>query len=175
MNLLAPEKLHQFCPRSALYFKGLLRCQEKYQIDTPNRIAAFLGQVHCASGGFLHVKEMWGPSELQERYENNAQLGNNKPGDGLKFRGRGLLPIRGRMYYNVCSLSMFSDKRLLATPEILELPEFAVLSAGWVWHSRGLNKFADEWDVDRITTLLGGLRKEERKRLSEEARAILNR
>src|SRR5713226_5275188 len=67
-------------------------CQQ-YHIDTPNRVAMFLSQCLHESGGFVYMKEIWGPTAWQIKYENNLDLGNTNPGDGKLFLGRGLIDI----------------------------------------------------------------------------------
>jgi putative chitinase len=52
-----------------------------YGIDTPQRQAAFLAQIGHESGGLKFVREIWGPTAVQERYEGRKDLGNTKPGE----------------------------------------------------------------------------------------------
>ncbi|MOA28483.1 hypothetical protein D3C78_1494270 [compost metagenome] len=51
---------------------------------------------------------------------------------------------------------MFGDSRLLATPELLEQPVYASMSAGWFWHRAGLNTLADKGDFLTITKRING-------------------
>ena len=62
----------------------------EYDITGPVRVAAFLAQVGHESGGFKYTREIWGPTAAQKRYEGRKDLGNTQPGDGSKYRGRGL-------------------------------------------------------------------------------------
>lgn len=76
-----------------------------------------------------------------------AQRLGNKPqadGDGQRYRGRGLIQITGRDNYEACSEALFGDSRLLNTPDLLEQPVYASLSAGWFWQRAGLNSLADK-------------------------------
>ena len=59
-----------------------------YAIDSPKRQAAFIAQIGHESGRLIYVRELWGPTPAQERYEGRADLGNTEKGDGFKFRGR---------------------------------------------------------------------------------------
>lgn len=112
-------------------------------IHSDLRIAHFISQIGHESGGFKYVREIWGPTAAQRRYEGRADLGNNQPGDGKKFMGRGLIQITGRANYAEASKDMFGDDRLLNTPELLEQPEYASQSAVWFWSKRNLNQLAD--------------------------------
>ena len=70
-----------------------------FGINTPARQAAFLAQVGHESGGLHWLVEIWGPSETQRRYETRQDLGNNEPGDGARFKGRGWIQLTGRNNY----------------------------------------------------------------------------
>lgn len=85
-----------------------------------------------------------------------VNLGNSQPGDGWKFRGRGLKQITGRVNYIAVSGALFDDDRLLANPALLEKPEYAAMSAGAFWDSRDLNYLADQDDVEAITLKVNG-------------------
>lgn len=56
-----------------------------------------------------------------------ADLGNFNPGDGWRYRGRGLLQTTGRFNYN--SLTQSTGIDFLNNPDLLEQPEFAVKSS----------------------------------------------
>lgn len=83
-------------------------------------------------------------------------LGNTEPGDGWKFRGRGLKQITGRDNYRRCSLELFGDDTLLKTPELLEQEPWASVSAGWFWQAKGLNAMSDDDDVKAVTKRVNG-------------------
>ncbi len=80
------------------------------------------------------------------------RLGNKGPGDGWKYRGRGLIQITGLDNYRACSIGVKTD--LLLVPELLEKDEYAMRSAGWFWQSRNCGKYAG--DVERVTLLING-------------------
>lgn len=133
-----------------------------YAINTPARQSAFLAQIGHESGGLRYVREIWGPTPAQARYEGRADLGNTQPGDGKRFRGRGLIQMTGRANYAStrdrlqakfpnCKVPDFE-----ACPEALAVPKWAALSAGDFWESRGLNALADEGDFERITKRING-------------------
>lgn len=96
-------------------------------------------------------------------------------GDGQRYRGRGLIQITGHNNYLRCSLALFGDERLLRTPELLELPQWAAESAAWFWWVNGLSLLADKEQFNTITRRInGGLNGlEDRLQLWGRARAVL--
>jgi len=125
-----------------------------FDIDTLPRTAAFLAQISHESGGLHFVRELWGPTPEQLRYEGRADLGNLRSGDGFRYRGRGLIQITGRANYartrDGLRLRGLQCPDFEAEPEKLELPHWAALSAGLYWASHGLNELADAGDFVRI-------------------------
>uniref|UniRef100_UPI000641983E glycoside hydrolase family 19 protein n=1 Tax=Pseudomonas lundensis TaxID=86185 RepID=UPI000641983E len=124
------------------------------QIVGSKRVAAFIAQIGHESGQLKYVKEIWGPTTAQARYEGRADLGNTRPGDGSKYRGRGLIQITGRANYKACGEAL--DLDLINQPELLEKPQQACMSAAWFWASRGLNTLADAGQFDKITQRING-------------------
>ena len=127
---------------------------DEFEINTPDRQAAFLAQVGHESGGLHWLVELWGPTPAQTRYEGRADLGNTEPGDGYRFRGRGLLQTTGRANYE--STGDCLDSPLLDSPELLGTPELACRSAAWFWKKHGLNELADAGEFEIITRRING-------------------
>jgi putative chitinase len=125
------------------------------KINTRLRIAAFLAQIGHESGSLFYVKELGGPSYFA-KYDGRKDLGNTQQGDGAKFCGRGLIQVTGRANYGRASQALFSDDRLLKTPELLEQPEWAAKSAVWYWSTRNLNALADADRFTDITKAING-------------------
>jgi putative chitinase len=142
--------------KAIIYAEPLNDAMQMYGVNTAARIAAFLAQVGHESGRLQFVKEIWGPDkcEWQKRYEMNADLGNDQPGDGFKFRGRGLIQITGRYNYTICGQDL--GLPLVEKPEILESPKYAAMSAGWFWDKHHLNNKADADDFSGITRVING-------------------
>lgn len=122
----------------------------EFSIDTPDREAMFLAQVAHESGGFHYVKEL----ASGQAYEGRADLGNIEQGDGIRFKGRGLIQITGRNNYRECGAALGLD--LVENPESLELSDLAARSAAWFWQTHGLNELADKGDFLRITKRING-------------------
>jgi putative chitinase len=151
----------------------------KYDINTPKRQAAFIGQCSHESVNFTRLEEslnysperltkVW-PSRFPDlttatKYGYNPQalankvyagrLGNNQEGDGWKYHGRGLIQLTGRENYERCGSSLGVD--LIGNPDWLLDPKYAALSAGWYWNKHGLNELADAQEHGIITKRING-------------------
>jgi putative chitinase len=149
-----------------------------YDIDTPPRLAAFLAQIGHESGGLRHTRELWGPTPPQARYEGRADLGNTQPGDGSRYRGRGLIQTTGR--YNHCRVrdrlraKLGADRvpDFEATPEALEEPRWSAWSAADYWDDKALNALADAGQFTRITQRINGGLNGQADREARHARAL---
>lgn len=144
------------CPpeRAALFAPHLAAACHHHHIDTRARLAAFLAQIGHESGGLRWVREI----ANGQAYEGRASLGNTQPGDGPRYRGRGLIQITGRFNYRATarSLQPLGAPDFEAEPEALELPQWAAWSAADYWASRGLNELADAGDFEAITRRING-------------------
>ena len=151
----------------------------KYDIDTPKRQAAFIGQGSYESANFTHLQEnlnysaqrlmqVW-PSRFPyiiaaEPYAHNPEklanfvyagrMGNLQDGDGYTYRGRGLIQITGREMYTKCGNALGID--LIDNTDLLLTPEYAALSAGWFWNKHGLNALADAQEYGTMTRRING-------------------
>ena len=109
-------------------------------------------------GGLLAILSlMAGSAWVAWAWQANAygsRMGNTAPGDGWKYRGRGLIQITGKNNYRACGEALGLD--LIAQSELLEKPQHACMSAAWFWASRGLNTLADAGKFDTITARING-------------------
>lgn len=131
--------------RSAQWVAPLQGACDKYEINTPLRLAAFMATVGVESGRLLWTAELWGPTLAQQEYDPPSAkakgLGNTDAGDGFKYRGRGLIQVTGKANYAICGLAL--NLPLIDHPELLQQPDNAALSAAWFWHNSNLNQWAD--------------------------------
>ncbi|MQU29068.1 glycoside hydrolase family 19 protein [Pseudomonas helleri] len=141
-------------PVAGVFIPVLNTAMNRYQIFGSKRVAAFIAQIGHESGQLKYVKEIWGPTAAQIRYDGRADLGNTQPGDGSKYRGRGLIQITGRANYVECGEALGLD--LINRPELLEKPQHACMSAAWFWASRGLSTLADAGSFSKITSRING-------------------
>lgn len=132
-------------------------------ISTIQRAAAFLAQIGHESGRLKYVRELWGPTSQQLRYEGTdlaERLGNTEKGDGFLYRGRGLIQVTGRYNYRKTYSNL--SKYFTDVPDFEEEPSrlseqrWAALSAGMYWIDNNLNSFVDKGDFVGLTKAING-------------------
>jgi putative chitinase len=196
MSEITSDQLSRAVPSAnaddlAKYVEPLDETLERFEINTPGRIAAFLAQIAHESGDFRHAEEnlnySWQglratfpkyfptdavaqtyhrqPEKIANRaYANRNGNGDEASGDGWRFRGRGLIQITGRANYLAYSVAI-GDPSVLDDPDQVKQERHAALSAGWFWSSHGLNALADVGDEASFTTITrrinGGLNGQE--------------
>ena len=178
------EQLQQIIPKNpyvSYWHNALEQLLPDYQIDTPQRLAAFLAQCAHESGGFLFIKEnlnykwqslrkvfpKYFPSDdLAKQYEKQPErianriyanrMGNGPEdsGDGYRFCGRGLIQVTGRDNYSWFAASL--DITPEEASEYMETFEGAAQSACWFWESNNLNQWADRGDILTLTKRING-------------------
>lgn len=159
--------------RATTFAPLLNEAMGRYQIDTPLRQAHFLAQIGHESGRLQHTREIWGPTAAQTRYEGRKDLGNTEPGDGSRYRGRGLIQVTGRANYARASKALGQD--FVGNPEMLESPRWAAMSAAEFWGRNGCNALADADDVLALTKRINGGENglADRKKLLDAAKRVL--
>lgn len=136
--------------RARIYAPIIERECARYGIDTPLRVAHFIAQIAHESGSLRYTEEI----ASGKAYEGRADLGNTHAGDGVRFKGRGLIQLTGRANYTDYSAEVGFD--YVAHPERLSQPEDAVRVSAWFWADRGLNAYADRDEVMAITRRING-------------------
>ena len=155
MRVIAYDQLIRIMPyakqRADKFIDPLNAAMKEFDISENGiREAAFLAQIAHESGELRYVEEL----ATGEAYEGRDDLGNLYTGDGIKYKGRGLIQLTGRANYEACGEALGLD--LIACPELLEEPENACRSAAWFWQTHGLNELADKHDFLRITKRING-------------------
>jgi len=155
-------------------YKTLL---DKNCIDTRLRLSHFFAQIEHESGlkpisenlnysasGLKRVfrryftdletiKYQRKPEMIANRvYANRMGNGDEKSGDGWKYRGRGFLQITGKSNYTLLSKETGID--YLSKPELLLNEADAMISALWYWNSNNINRYADLDDLDSVSDLI---------------------
>jgi putative chitinase len=171
--------------KCSLYTKAFNEVLPLYTMDSPKRIAAFLGQIAVESGELKYDKEL--PSKYNKKnlsdksepvgtlYEGRKNLGNIHPGDGPKFIGRGILQLTGRSNYETMSKKLGLD--LVANPELACDPIVSVKIACEFFKKNGLIELSDKWDLEKITERVNGKKKlhlDLRVQYSEKALKVLS-
>lgn len=147
--------------RAALYAEPLGQACDRFGINTPARLAAFLAQLGHESASLRYVREVWGPTPAQQRYEGRRDLGNVNNGDGARYLGRGLIQTTGRANYaaerdRLRAIFGADVPDFEADPEALEQPRWACLSAAEYWASHRCNELADAGAFEAITRKING-------------------
>jgi putative chitinase len=174
---ITQQQLLQILPnagaKAGVFAPVLNTAMQRFQIVGVKRVAAFVAQIGHESGQLRYVREIWGPTPAQAKYEGRADLGNTVATDGFKYRGRGLIQITGRANYAACGDALGVD--LVSQPELIEQPQYAAMSAAWFWKQKGLNDLADKDQFNTITRRInGGLNGlQDRLEIWARARAVL--
>ena len=134
------------------YAKPLEDTCIRFGIESTLEKCHFLAQVAHESDGFRTATEYASGRD----YEGRADLGNVQRGDGVRFKGRGLIQLTGRANYTEYSREMYGDDRFVMYPEgVAELPD-AALAAGWYWRKKNLSIYALRDDVVTVTKRING-------------------
>jgi putative chitinase len=163
------------------WYDALYAILPEYQINTPERVAAFVAQCAHESGGFRALKEnlnyravtlrkvfpkYFTTDEMAAQYANKQEAianrvyanrmgnGSEASGDGFRYCGRGLIQLTGKENYSWFAASL--EMSVEEVPEYLATFEGAVQSACWFWESTGLNKEADAGDIKTMTKKING-------------------
>lgn len=129
---------------------------DQFAINTPLRISHFLAQCAHESDSFNALEEY----ASGRAYEGRTDLGNVHPGDGVLYKGRGVIMVTGRANYRTFTAWMRSFNPnapdFEAHPELLDDREWASWSAIWYWDVKHLNVLADRDDLRGITKIVNG-------------------
>lgn len=126
------------------------RYAPEFGITTSLRMAHYLAQVAHESAELKYTKELASGAE----YEGRKDLGNTSRGDGVKYKGRGLIQLTGKANYK--AYKEYCGFDVVAKPELLEQPLGATRSSMWYWQTHGLNALADKDDVKSVTKRING-------------------
>lgn len=205
MNLTLAQ-LQQLLPRNPYvkqWHHALEQLLPDYEINTAQRIAAFIAQCSHESGGFTALKEnlnykaatlrkifpkYFPTDEIANDYASRPnkqeaianlvyanRMGNGPPesGDGYRFCGRGLIQLTGRDNYSWFAASL--NISVEEASEYLQTFEGAAQSACWFWETNNLNRWADAGDIVMLTKKINGgtIGLEDRKKHYEHALHVL--
>ena len=153
--MITPELLRRIMPqagdRADVFAAPLEVARARWVGDDPLAVAHWLAQLAHESGQLRYVREIASGAA----YEGRRDLGNTEPGDGVRFRGRGLIQLTGRANYT--RYQDASGLLVVAHPELLEKPEHAADVSGWFWHWKTLGALVRSKDpVLAITRIING-------------------
>ena len=162
---------------------------DQYGISgNPLRVAHFMGQILYESAGltkmeeglnYTHVEQLLkmfgpyfqprGPLDPNQFLRNPEGLanavygtrnGNSAPGDGYRYRGRGMIQLTGRQNYQ-----NFRDRAqkvfpnvpdFVANPDLVSSADWCLHAAADFWVAKGLNELADKDNIHEITRKING-------------------
>ena len=154
---------------------------ERFDISTPVRQAAFIGQCghECANFRILEenlnyraetLMKLWKSRfptiEIANEYARNpkkiankvysSRMGNRDEasGDGYRFRGRGCIQLTGHANYFHAGQACGED--FVMQPDLVATPRYAAMTAGWFWNTHKLNQYADSKDYKTLTKKING-------------------
>lgn len=184
---LTLDQLKQLIPGNkyvTYWHNALAQLLPDYEINTAERIAAFIAQCAHESGNFTALKEnlnyraetlrrlfpKYFPNDeiardyasrpnKQEAIANRiyaSRMGNGPEasGDGYRYRGRGLIQLTGKENYSWFAASL--EISVEEASEYLETFEGAAQSACWFWETNKLNQWADKGDIVTLTKRING-------------------
>ena len=204
--MLTLSQLKQLLPKNPYvehWHHALSQLLPDYDINTPNRIAAFVAQCAHESGGFMVLKEnlnykaatlrkifpKYFPNDqiaqeyaskpnkqvaiASKVYANRMGNGDEASLEGYKFCGRGLIQLTGRSNYQAFADSL--EMNINDVPEYLATFEGAAQSACWFWETNKLNQWADAGDILTLTKRINGgtIGLEDRKKHYDHALHVL--
>lgn len=123
------------------------------EIETPLQLAHFVAQCAHETGQFRWRAEL-GDKNYFKKYDFRADLGNNEPGDGYFFRGRGIFMLTGRFNYSKMGRKL--DLDLVHKPDMAMFEEVAMRIALQFWKDKKLNEKADLDDIYGVTYKING-------------------
>lgn len=154
---LSEKDLLALAPKANLkHLEHINATLEKWSINTPLRVAAFIAQCGHESFAWKTGENFGRLEEVADgnAYEGNKILGNSVKGDGKRFKGRGVIQLTGR--FNYTAYSKYAKVDFLTNPERLTELKYAWDSAGWYWNWKGLNSFADAGNFTGLTKRING-------------------
>lgn len=155
-----------------------------YRINSPLRVAGFLAQCCHESNNFKVLEENLnysadGLNKIFPKYfiksgrdaakyakqpEKIANIvygsrmgnGDEKSGDGYRYRGRGVIQLTGKDNYTAFGRDANVNRTPEDVVEYLGTKRGALASAAWYWNSRNINDAADAGDIVKMTKLVNG-------------------
>jgi putative chitinase len=184
---LTKDQLKKLLPKNPYidnWHSALSQLFPDYNINTPQRIAAFIAQCAHESGNFMVLKEnlnyraatlrkifpKYFPTDaMANEYANKPnkqeaianlvyanRMGNGPPesGDGWRYAGKGLIQLTGKSNYTWFAASL--QISVEDASEYLLTFEGAAQSACWFWETNNLNQWADKGDIVTLTKRING-------------------
>ena len=162
------EEMKRIAPAFPAAWVRPLHAALRHAHIIPARLPQFLAQIGHESAGFATLEEY----ATGEAYEGRADLGNVQPGDGVRYKGRGVIQLTGRANY--ARYGSLLKTRLEVRPARAAQPDTAFMIAAVYWLDHNLNAPTDRGDIETVTRRInGGLNGlSDRQRRLDAARAV---
>lgn len=161
--------------------KHILAAARESGITNPTEIAALLATTAHESGNFRHTEEnlRYSASALRKTWPNRfgdagyaekvakggpqavanavygGRMGNDQPGDGWKYRGRGFIQLTGKSNYAQFAKDTGIDA--LRNPDLVARPDIGAKAAVWFWKKNGkISQYAQRGDITGVTKIVNG-------------------
>lgn len=183
ISFLTPDKLKQIInnnPNYLEWYKLLEEFLPKYEVNTIERVAAFLANTTHETKDFKYIVEnlnysrhrllavfpkYFNESNVDKYVRNKVAIASrvyaNRMGngpedskDGWKYRGKGLIQITGRN--NTLSVARHLKKTLEETCKYLLTKEGALVGSLYYWKKNKLNEMSDTGDIARVRKTVNG-------------------
>jgi len=157
-GIVTSDQRAHFIAQAGCESGGFLRLTESFDYSTEG-LKVFGSRLSDQQREKLGRKSGQGPlTQAQQAVIANevygGRFGNNKTGDGWKFRGRGIIQITFYENYKACGKAL--NLPLVREPDLLFQDSYAARSAGWYWASRHCNRYADAGNIVGLTRIING-------------------
>lgn len=153
-----PSRAADFVAQWAHESAEFTRLEENLSYSANRLLEVFPYHPTRRAWGFVNIEDAKAYAGRQADTGNRVyggRMGNREAGDGWLYRGRGLPMVTGRHNYYACSIALCgSGETLLASPELLCLPDYAMAAAAWYWAAHDLNQFSDTGNVDSLADII---------------------
>ncbi len=182
IDILSVEHLEDMIPNNRNvdeWYNAMSQFLPEYEINTKERVAAFIAQCSHESGEFTRLREnlnyrweslrrvfpkYFPTDDLAKRYAsmpnkqeaianriyaNRMGNGPETSGDGWRYCGRGVIQLTGKNNYSAFANSIGMD--LEDVPDYLVSFDGAIHSACWFWDTNNLNRWVDANDFDGLS------------------------
>lgn len=152
-SITTPRRLRHYLAQLAHESAGFTRLIESFAYRDPDRLDDLFRAVRGRDDALRLIRQ--GPEAIANRvYANRLGNGDERSGDGFRYRGRGFIQITGKDNY--ATAERYSGLPLVKEPGLASRPREAAIIAAHFWRWRNINDEADEGDLAGVTRLVNG-------------------
>ena len=138
--------------KARLYAPHMNEAMLKGDITTLRRAQYWIAQLAHESVDLRYFEEIASGAA----YEGRRDLGNTRPGDGRRFKGRGPIQLTGRSNYASFGRWLGDRDKFTDAPKLVSTPKYGFLAALYYWSTRDLNSYCDRGDFRGLTRRING-------------------